>query len=188
MAALTLARATPGRHRIRSKIYARRSTNWQETVRGSTNELERRGARARRVAFTNGCFDILHAGHVRYLREAAKLGDALDPGPQQRQPPVRGRSRGRSGRSCPRPSGPRWWPRSMSVDYVTLFDELTPLRAHRVPPAGCPRQGGDWAEKRHRGRRTPSGNGAGRVAIMPEIEGASTTNIVDKVLQVYGRV
>ena len=71
-----------------------------------------------------------------------------------------------------------------SVDYVTVFDELTPLELIEFLRPDVIVKGGDWADKDIVGAEAVRKWG-GRVAIMPEIEGASTTNIIDKVLQVY---
>jgi D-beta-D-heptose 7-phosphate kinase/D-beta-D-heptose 1-phosphate adenosyltransferase len=72
-----------------------------------------------------------------------------------------------------------------SVDYVTVFDELTPLALIEFLRPDVIVKGGDWAEKDIVGGDAVRSWG-GRVAVMPEIEGASTTNIIEKVLQIYG--
>ncbi len=136
----------------------------------------------KKVVFTNGCFDILHAGHTRYLREARKLGDALILA-------LNSDSSVRSIKGPMRPIVPEAERAEVvaaldSVDYVTVFDELTPLELIEFLRPDVIVKGGDWAEKDIVGAETVRKWG-GRVAIMPEIEGASTTNIIDKVLQVY---
>ena len=150
------------------------------------NELKAKIDRLKRegktVVFTNGCFDILHAGHTRYLREARKLGDALILA-------LNSDSSVRSIKGPMRPIVPEAERAEVvaaldSVDYVTVFDELTPLELIEFLRPDVIVKGGDWAEKDIVGAETVRKWG-GRVAIMPEIEGASTTNIIDKVLQVY---
>ncbi|HEX7540166.1 MAG TPA: D-glycero-beta-D-manno-heptose 1-phosphate adenylyltransferase [Syntrophales bacterium] len=136
----------------------------------------------KKVVFTNGCFDILHAGHTRYLREARKLGDALILA-------LNSDSSVRSIKGPMRPIVPEAERAEVvgaldSVDYVTVFDELTPLELIEFLRPDVIVKGGDWSEKDIVGAETVRKWG-GRVAIMPEIEGASTTNIIDKVLQVY---
>ena len=145
-------------------------------------EVDRLKREGKKVVFTNGCFDILHAGHTRYLREARKLGDALILA-------LNSDSSVRSIKGPMRPIVPEAERAEVvasldSVDYVTVFDELTPLELIEDLRPDVIVKGGDWAEKDIVGAETVRKWG-GRVAIMPEIEGASTTNIIDKVLQVY---
>jgi rfaE bifunctional protein nucleotidyltransferase chain/domain len=145
-------------------------------------EVDRLKREGKKVVFTNGCFDILHAGHTRYLREARKLGDALILA-------LNSDSSVRSIKGPMRPIVPEAERAEVvsaldSVDYVTVFDELTPLELIEFLRPDIIVKGGDWAEKDIVGAETVRKWG-GRVAIMPEIEGASTTNIIDKVLQVY---
>ena len=148
-------------------------------LKAKVDRLKREG---KKVVFTNGCFDILHAGHTRYLREARKLGDALILA-------LNSDSSVRSIKGPMRPIVPEAERAEVvaaldSVDYVTVFDELTPLELIEFLRPDVIVKGGDWAEKDIVGAETVRKWG-GRVAIMPEIEGASTTNIIDKVLQVY---
>jgi D-beta-D-heptose 7-phosphate kinase/D-beta-D-heptose 1-phosphate adenosyltransferase len=149
-------------------------------LKAKVDRLRREG---KKVVFTNGCFDILHAGHTRYLREARKLGDALILA-------LNSDSSVRSIKGPMRPIVPEAERAEVvaaldSVDYVTVFDELTPLELIEYLRPDVIVKGGDWAEKDIVGAETVRKWG-GRVAIMPMIEGASTTNIIDKVLQVYG--
>jgi D-beta-D-heptose 7-phosphate kinase/D-beta-D-heptose 1-phosphate adenosyltransferase len=148
-------------------------------LKSTVDRLKREG---KKVVFTNGCFDILHAGHTRYLREARKLGDALILA-------LNSDSSVRSIKGPMRPIVPEAERAEVvaaldSVDYVTVFDELTPLELIEFLRPDVIVKGGDWAEKDIVGAEAVRKWG-GRVAIMPEIEGASTTNIIDKVLQVY---
>ena len=148
-------------------------------LKATVDRLKREG---KKVVFTNGCFDILHAGHTRYLREARKLGDALILA-------LNSDSSVRSIKGPMRPIVPEAERAEVvasldSVDFVTVFDELTPLELIEFLQPDVIVKGGDWAEKDIVGAKAVRKWG-GRVAIMPEIEGASTTNIIDKVLQVY---
>ena len=85
----------------------------------------RAGAAWASVAFTNGCFDVLHAGHVQYLAEAPPQADLLvvglnsDASVRRSRGRPAGQRRSRRGRWC--------WPGWQAVDYVTVFDEPTPL-------------------------------------------------------------
>jgi len=148
-------------------------------LKAKIDRLKREG---KKVVFTNGCFDILHAGHTRYLREARKLGDALILA-------LNSDSSVRSIKGPMRPIVPEAERAEVvaaldSVDYVTVFDELTPLELIEFLRPDVIVKGGDWADQDIVGAEAVRKWG-GRVAIMPEIEGASTTNIIDKVLQVY---
>jgi rfaE bifunctional protein nucleotidyltransferase chain/domain len=148
-------------------------------LKATVDRLKREG---KKVVFTNGCFDILHAGHTRYLREARKLGDTLILA-------LNSDSSVRSIKGPMRPIVPEAERAEVvaaldSVDYVTVFDELTPLELIEFLRPDVIVKGGDWAEKDIVGAEAVRKWG-GRVAIMPEIEGASTTNIIDKVLQAY---
>jgi D-beta-D-heptose 7-phosphate kinase/D-beta-D-heptose 1-phosphate adenosyltransferase len=145
-------------------------------------EVDRLKREGKKIVFTNGCFDILHAGHTRYLREARKLGDVLILA-------LNSDSSVRSIKGPMRPIVPEAERAEVvaaleSVDYVTVFDEMTPLELIEFLRPDVIVKGGDWAEKDIVGAESVRKWG-GRVAIMPEIEGASTTNIIDKVLQVY---
>ena len=156
------------------KIYPRNKLK-AEVVR-----LKREG---KKVVFTNGCFDILHAGHTRYLREAKKLGDVLILA-------LNSDSSVRAIKGEKRPIVPETERAEVvaslaSVDYVTIFDELTPLELIEMLQPDVIVKGGDWAEQDIVGAEAVARWG-GRVAIMPEIKGASTTNVIEKVLQVYG--
>ncbi len=156
------------------KIYPRNE------LKAEVDRLKREG---KKVIFTNGCFDILHAGHTRYLREAKKLGDVLILA-------LNSDSSVRSIKGEKRPVVPETERAEVvaslaSVDYVTIFGELTPLELIEYLQPDVIVKGGDWAEKDIVGAEAVRKWG-GRVAIMPEIEGASTTNVIEKVLQVYG--
>jgi len=151
-------------------------------LKATVDRLKREG---KKVVFTNGCFDILHAGHTRYLRDARKLGDALILA-------LNSDSSVRSIKGPMRPIVPEAERAEVvasldSVDYVTVFDELTPLELIEFLQPDVIVKGGDWAEKDIVGAEAVRKWG-GRVAIMPVIEGASTTNIIDKVLQVHRSV
>jgi D-beta-D-heptose 7-phosphate kinase/D-beta-D-heptose 1-phosphate adenosyltransferase len=101
-------------------------------------------ARRKRLVFTNGCFDLLHVGHVRFLREARALGDALVVG-------VNTDDSVRRLKGEPRPFVPQDERIEIlaaldSVDYVVLFDETTPLALIEAlrPDVAC--KGGDYDE------------------------------------------
>ena len=147
-------------------------------------QVERVRGRGKKIAFTNGCFDILHVGHVRYLREARKTGDLLILGlnSDASVQAIKGEKRPLV------PQGERAEVIASLdvVDYVTLFDDPTPLRLIEYLRPDVLVKGGDWKEESVVGGNAVKSRG-GRIVIVPLTEGASTTNIIDKVLRVYGK-
>jgi D-beta-D-heptose 7-phosphate kinase/D-beta-D-heptose 1-phosphate adenosyltransferase len=148
------------------------------------NEVERRRGEGQKIAFTNGCFDILHLGHVRYLEEARKTGDCLILA-------LNSDASVRAIKGDKRPLVPQGERAEVvasleAVDYVTLFDETTPLKLIECLRPDCLVKGGDWKEETIVGGNAVRSWG-GRVVVIPVVEGASTTNIVEKILRVYGK-
>jgi len=139
-------------------------------------------ASGKKVAFTNGCFDLIHVGHTRYLEEAKKYGDifivAVNSDSSVRT--LKGNSRPiisedqraevLSALGC--------------VDYVTIFSELDPLNLITYLRPDFLVKGGDWAEDSIIGKDVVE-SGGGRVIRVSVIEGAATTNIVQKVVDRY---
>jgi rfaE bifunctional protein nucleotidyltransferase chain/domain len=132
----------------------------------------------RRVVFTNGCFDILHPGHIRSLEQARELGDALVVGLNsdasvrelkgQGRPVLAGQERAEilAALEC--------------VDAVVMFDDLTPREviARLLPDVLV--KGGDWAGDQIVGREEVEAAG-GRVVCAPVVPGFSTTEILRKI-------
>lgn len=145
--------------------------------------LARLRKKGKKIVFTNGCFDILHAGHTRYLKEARKLGDvlvlALNSDASVRT--IKGEKRP----IVPQDERTEVLSSLESVDFIVIFEESTPLELIEYLKPDILVKGGDWAEKDVVGRDSVKKWG-GRVVIIPKIEGASTTNIIEKILQVYG--
>ena len=143
--------------------------------------LEKLKQDGKKIVFTNGCFDILHVGHTRYLHEARKLGDILVLA-------LNSDSSVRSIKGDPRPFIPqdeRAYVASLeAVDYVTLFDDDTPRVLIEYLKPDVLVKGGDWAEEDIVGREEVRTWG-GTVAIIPEIQGKSTTNILEKIKRIY---
>jgi D-glycero-beta-D-manno-heptose 1-phosphate adenylyltransferase len=135
-------------------------------------------AAGRTIVFTNGVFDLLHPGHVRYLRQARDLGDALLVG-------VNSDRSVRANKGPDRPLTPEAERVEIlesldSVDGVVIFDEDTP---HELVAALRPDvlvKGADWAEDAIVGRDIVEGRG-GRVVRVPIEPGHSTTRIVEKI-------
>ena len=146
------------------------------------DKLEELRKKGKKIAFTNGCFDILHVGHVRYLREAKKTADVLVLA-------LNSDSSVRSLKGEERPLVPEKERAEILaaiefIDFVTIFDELTPLELINYLKPDILIKGGDWPEEKVVGREEIKKWG-GRVAIIPEVEGKSTTNIVEKIKKLY---
>jgi D-beta-D-heptose 7-phosphate kinase/D-beta-D-heptose 1-phosphate adenosyltransferase len=140
-------------------------------------------AAGRRLVFTNGCFDLLHVGHVRYLREARALGDAL-------LVAVNSDRSVRALKGAGRPvlsesERAELLAALSSVDFVTVFDEESPraLIAEVLPDVLV--KGGDYALEEIHGREEVERAG-GRVVALPFVEGASTTSIIERLRKVGG--
>lgn len=147
------------------------------------DKLEALRKEGKRIAFTNGCFDILHVGHVRYLKEAKKTADAL----------ILALNSDASVRSIKGEKRPLVSEQERAevlaalecIDFVTIFSEPTPLELICYLKPDILIKGGDWAEDQVVGRKEIHQWG-GHVTIIPEVAGKSTTNIVDKIITVYG--
>jgi rfaE bifunctional protein nucleotidyltransferase chain/domain len=139
-------------------------------------------ASGKKVVFTNGCFDILHAGHVQYLAAARNLGDVLLLGLNS-DASVR-RLKGLNRPVCCQTDRATVLSALQSVDGVTLFDEDTPeaLIASLLPDILV--KGSDWAIEQIAGARAVIDNG-GEVLTVPLLEGRSTSSIIEKILQLY---
>jgi len=132
----------------------------------------------RRVVFTNGCFDLLHPGHVRCLAEARALGDLLVVAVNSDRS-VRG-NKGSERPLVPQNDRAEVLAALSSVDYVTIFDEPTPrdLIARVLPSVLV--KGADWGPKEVVGRQEVEAAG-GRVVSIPLAPGYSTTNLLKKI-------
>jgi D-glycero-beta-D-manno-heptose 1-phosphate adenylyltransferase len=138
---------------------------------------ELRAAR-RTLVFTNGCFDLLHVGHVRYLAAARALGDAL----------LVAVNSDRSVRALKGPGRPllnaaeraELLAALAAVSFVTVFDEDSPrgLISELLPDVLV--KGGDYALDDIHGREEVEAAG-GRVLALPFVEGASTTGIIERI-------
>lgn len=132
-----------------------------------------------RIVFTNGCFDILHRGHVEYLQEAAALGDRLIIGVNS-DASVR-----RQGKGADRPlndeaSRAKVLAALRGVDAVTVFEEDTPLALIQAIAPDVLVKGGDWDVARIVGSDLVRANG-GTVHSLKLVEGFSTTALIEKI-------
>jgi D-glycero-beta-D-manno-heptose 1-phosphate adenylyltransferase len=132
----------------------------------------------RRVVFTNGCFDLLHPGHIRTLELAHDLGDVLIVGLNSDASVRQLKGEGRP--LIPERERAEILAAMESVDVVIIFDDLTPQKviAQLLPDVLV--KGGDWADDRIVGREEVEAAG-GRVVSAPVAPGYSTTDIVRKI-------
>jgi D-beta-D-heptose 7-phosphate kinase/D-beta-D-heptose 1-phosphate adenosyltransferase len=147
----------------------------------SREELLRRHARPRteRVVFTNGCFDLLHRGHVSCLHAARGLGDLLVVGVNT-DASVRRLAKG-AARPLVREQDRAYVLASLAcVDAVTLFDEDTPLDLLSALLPDVLVKGGDYAADDVVGRHEVEAAG-GRVELIPFVEGYSTTALIQRI-------
>jgi D-beta-D-heptose 7-phosphate kinase/D-beta-D-heptose 1-phosphate adenosyltransferase len=141
-------------------------------------------AAGRKIVFTNGCFDLIHTGHTRYLAKAKSFGDLLIVAVNS-DASVRG-LKGDKRPINTEEERMETLAALESVDYVVLFNEPDP---HRIIAALQPDvlvKGGDWPIEQIIGRDIVEARG-GRVVSVGYIEGASTTGIIEKILQKYAR-
>jgi D-beta-D-heptose 7-phosphate kinase / D-beta-D-heptose 1-phosphate adenosyltransferase len=130
-----------------------------------------------RVVFTNGCFDILHVGHIRLLEEARRKGDRLivglnaDDSVRRRKGPLRP--------IVPECERAQVLAAMSAVDAVVLFDESTPLQLVNAIRPDVLVKGGDYAEEAVVGAREVRSWG-GRVELIPLVAGVSTTRLIAK--------
>jgi len=139
---------------------------------------ERQRAAGRRVVFTNGVFDILHPGHVRYLRQARALGEVLIVG-LNADASVR-RNKGPARPITPESERAEILSALECVDAVVVFDEDTPAEIIRAVQPDILVKGADWAEDAIVGRDTVEARG-GKIVRVPVENGFSTTSIIEKV-------
>lgn len=137
-----------------------------------------------RLAFTNGCYDILHAGHVRLLTEARKTADALVVA-LNTDASVR-RLKGPTRPLIPEAERAELLTALESVDRVVLFGEDTPLETILALNPDVLVKGADWAEDKIVGAPEVKSWG-GKVARIELVAGASTTNVVARILERYGQ-
>lgn len=140
-------------------------------------ERQRLRAAGQRLVFTNGVFDLLHVGHVRYLSQARALGDAL----------VVAINSDRTVRELKGPNRPIFDQAERAeilaalrvVDYVTIFDDISPrsLIAELLPDVLV--KGGDYGLNQIHGREEVEAAG-GNVISLPFVEGASTTALITR--------
>nr|HID57918.1 D-glycero-beta-D-manno-heptose 1-phosphate adenylyltransferase [Desulfobacterales bacterium] len=150
----------------------------------SSLRLELQGLKKdnKKIVFTNGCFDILHLGHVRYLEAAKAEGDILVVGVNSDHSVRCIKGPGRP--ILPQDQRTHVLAALASVDFVTIFDEPDPLNLIESLRPDVLVKGADWDENEIVGRDIVEADG-GRVVRIPLVKGVSTTGIVKRILNVY---
>lgn len=162
----------------RNTVSARKIKRLSELIK-IISGLKRKG---KKIVFTNGCFDILHSGHVQYLEKAKACGDILivavntDASIRKIKGKLRpiinqtDRTKVLAALSC--------------VDYVTLFAQDTPLSIIQKIKPDVLIKGADWSKETIVGADFVSKLG-GKVTVIKLLKGRSTTNIIDKIAAIY---
>lgn len=150
-----------------------------KSLTGVVRAVRKARAAGRRVVFTNGCFDLLHRGHTRYLERARSLGDILVVA-------VNGDASVRALKGPGRPVVPADQRAEVlaalsAVDYVVIFEELDPARAIRAVQPDVLVKGGDWPVSQIVGADVVQARG-GTVRSLPYVDGASTSALIGRVL------
>jgi len=134
----------------------------------------------KKIVFTNGCFDLLHYGHIKYLEEAKRFGDIL----------IVAVNSDRSVRRLKGENRPINNQRSRTkvlaslgcVDYITIFDDLSPLKLIKDLRPDYLIKGGDWKREDIVGKDIVQSYG-GRVKTIPFLKNYSTTNLIRKIVK-----
>jgi D-glycero-beta-D-manno-heptose 1-phosphate adenylyltransferase len=151
----------------------------RQVLTGKIKTLQSQG---QSIVFTNGCFDLLHAGHVRYLTAARAEGDVL----------VVGLNSDKSVQTIKGPKRPlvtETYRAEMlaglsAIDFITLFDESTPLETIRLISPNVLIKGADWAEDEIVGADLVKENG-GRVVRIPMVADLSTSQLIERIVEQY---
>jgi D-beta-D-heptose 7-phosphate kinase/D-beta-D-heptose 1-phosphate adenosyltransferase len=138
----------------------------------------------KRIVFTNGCFDLLHVGHVRYLKGAKNEGDVLIVGLNSDQSvrQIKGAGRPVVGEKA----RAEVLAALACVDYVTLFNEPDPLVTIQMIAPHVLVKGADWEENAIVGKEVVEANG-GRIVRIPMTGGASTSKLIKKIISTHCR-
>ena len=142
------------------------------------NIIKKLKSENKKIVFTNGCFDILHAGHVRYLTESKKFGDILIVGLNSdvSVKKIKGESR---------PINPEMDRAEVlagleAVNYIVLFDETSPVKLLEEIKPDIYTKGADYTVETLPEAKTVLSYG-GKIEFIKFLEGRSTTKIIDKI-------
>jgi rfaE bifunctional protein nucleotidyltransferase chain/domain len=136
----------------------------------------------KRIVFTNGCFDLLHLGHVKYLERAKSKGDLLIVAinSDRSMQALKGKERP----LVPQTERAQVLAGLESVDYITIFNEPTPLRLIKTLVPDVLVKGADWKKDNIVGSDAVKCRG-GKVITVPVVKGISTTQIIERIVKRY---
>jgi rfaE bifunctional protein nucleotidyltransferase chain/domain len=155
--------------------FSRGKIKEREELRHIVEGLKKQG---KRIVFTNGCFDILHQGHVIYLEEARQKGDCLIVGVNSDSSVKEIKGKGRP--IIPQEGRMTLLAALEAVDYVIPFDEPDPFAVISALRPHVLVKGGDWDQEEVVGRELVE-----QTIVVPYIEGVSTSGIIETILQRY---
>ncbi len=135
--------------------------------------------KGKRIVFTNGCFDLMHIGHTRYLQAARDLGDALVVGVNS-DASVRTLDKASDRPIVPEAQRAEILAALACVDFVVIFDESDPLQLIVAVQPDVLVKGGDWGLDRIIGREIVEARG-GVVKTIPLVPGLSTTGLIQRI-------
>lgn len=162
-------------HEVREQLVNQKQGTIHKLLMSDAIDTFRKEHKDKKIVFTNGCFDILHIGHIRYLQEAAKLGDVL----------VLGLNSDASIKRLKGLNRPINYEKDRAemlcalgfIDYVVIFDEDTPLDLIKRIQPDVLVKGGDYSNEYVIGTNEVEARG-GKLVLIPFVEGKSTTNII----------
>ncbi len=137
-------------------------------------------SKKKKVVFTNGCFDLLHSGHIHLIREAKKQGDVFIVAVNEDES-IR-RLKGGSRPIFPLEERLEVLEAVGDIDYLITFSEATPQRIIAALLPDVLVKGGDWKPEEVVGKREVENSG-GRVVIIPYLKGRSTSEIIGRIIQ-----
>ncbi len=163
-------------------VEARQKLGKQRSLEQLLGELERHRAAGKKVVFTNGCFDLIHLGHVKYFQHAKAQGDILVVGVN-------------TDGSIQRLKGPKRpiinqqdrvgvLEELESIDYVVMFEDDTPLRLIQAIRPDVLAKGADYTREQVVGHDVVESYG-GRVELVPLVDGKSTSTVIQRILEAY---
>lgn len=144
--------------------------------------LEGERQRGKKIVFTNGCFDLLHVGHVKYLQKARSLGDVLVLGLNS-DASIR-RLKGEKRPLIGEEERAHLMAALKCIDYVVVFDEDTPLQLIEALRPDILVKGGDYTPESVVGKELVESYG-GRIELVNFVDGKSTTNVIETILKRY---
>ena len=139
---------------------------------------EKYKSQSKKIAFTNGCFDIIHVGHIRYLKKARECGDCLLVGLNSDSSVAKIKGQGRP--LVSQDERKEILEAFECVDEVITFDESTPLELIKTVKPDVIVKGGDWKAENIVGKDIVEKNG-GKTVTIEYIPGRSTTEFIKKI-------